>query len=112
MTPSERRVKAIWLPCDFIINVINWRDGDTLQLPVLRALPASARLLAVHYMPQTKGFLFIVHDPSFDAVPEGRVIPPWDEPEGATGIEWETVKLHNPKIIVAPLHISGGRLPS
>lgn len=107
MEDLDRRVRLVRVPqqqvLDWFTNAVEgW--PETVNLPVSMGLPKGAKVGSVHHDFMSRCFIFTVFHESFDAVPEGEMIPYHNNP---LWMEWKTiinpeVKPPDPRIKLSP----------
>ena len=78
-TNHEFRFKVVRIRREEILAAFNWQAHATVVLPVLSRLPEGYEILEVRDDWERRCFAFIVYHASFDLVPNGAVIPAFEE---------------------------------
>lgn len=74
---SIRRQRVIYVPTSYVLKLLSRGlvcDGR-IRMPEPLGLPATARVLTVHNSWERDAFAMVVQDESFDAVPDGMMLP-------------------------------------
>lgn len=85
----ERRLKIFHISTDILESFFNWRNEDSILLPVFEGIPEDAHINHVYYDALRMSFAAVIFSNDFDVVPDGYPVPSVDGVIRHTLIELE-----------------------